>query len=135
MGLDAEILWPTDDLDNPGLPIHQQIQRILVDTIPEARLGTAASAILQQFAGNMPDAQAASTVWQLPLAQAHLSHVAPICVADEASAGPLLFKLRCQQRYGAAQHAWQMPDFDSIGWYGQARASLAAAMVLGKLRH
>ena len=28
-----------------------------------------------------------------------------------------------------------MPDFDSIGWYGQAMASLAAAMVLGKLRH
>lgn len=28
-----------------------------------------------------------------------------------------------------------MPDFDSIGWYGQAMAALAAAMVFGKLHH
>lgn len=68
MGSDAKILWPSDDLDNPGLPIYQQIQRVLVDAVENARLGTAAGAILEQFEGNMPDAQAAPAPWQLPLA-------------------------------------------------------------------
>lgn len=64
-----------------------------------------------------------------------LSHVASISVADEASVGPLLCTMKFQQqRHGAAQHAWRMPDFDTIGWYGQAMAALAAAMVFGKLR-
>ena len=71
MGSDAELLRPSDNLDGPELPIHQQIQRVLVDAIEGAELGTAA--VLEQFEGNMPDAQAvrSCTLWQLPLAQAH----------------------------------------------------------------
>lgn len=48
-------------------------------------------------------------------------------LADESSAGPLLCSWSVQQRHGAA------PDFDSLGWYGQAMASLAAAIVLGEV--
>ena len=66
MGSDAKILWPSDDLDNPGLPIYQQIQCVLVDAVENARLGTAAGAILEQFEGNMPDAQAAPCTLAAP---------------------------------------------------------------------
>ena len=49
--------------------------------------------------------------------------------ADEASAHPLLCTLTVRRQHGAAQ---QMPEYDTIGWHGQAMASLAAAMVLGE---
>ena len=80
MGWDAEILWPSDNLDVPEQPIHQQIQRVLVNATEGAKLGTAAGAVLEQFEGNMPDAQAARTLWQLPLAQEDfVSHGINLC--------------------------------------------------------
>ena len=69
MSSDAEILWPSDSLDGPELTVHQQIQRVLVNAMKGAKLGTAAGAVLERFEGNMPNAQAARTFWQLPLAR------------------------------------------------------------------
>ena len=70
MGSDAEILWPSDSQDEPGLSRHQQIQGVLVNAVERAKPCTAAGAVLEQFEGTMPDAQAVLTLWQLPLVQA-----------------------------------------------------------------
>lgn len=136
---DAEILWPSDNLDDPELPILQHIRRVLATAVEKTRLRTAVGAVLKQFEGehgqNCPTPRLPVYFGSSRSHKQVLSHVPLMCVADEASVGPLLCTVKFQeQQHGAAQHAWQMPDFDSIGWYGQTMAALAAATVFGKLR-
>lgn len=64
MGSNVEILWPSDTLRNPALPLHQEVHRMLVAATEEANAGPAARALLKQFEGNMlrlPDVQLVRT--------------------------------------------------------------------------
>ena len=131
MASDGQIRIVSYDSAAASFPFRQQIIQVLTSLAKNSGSHESESAVLQQIEGNNCPYCTESFAHSTAYTHAKERLKAYVLVADDTSSGLLLCTVGAQRQHVAALHVL---DFDTVGWHGQAMASLAAAMLLGKSR-